>query len=100
MWARVKGRTENELTRLPFKAAYAFRPGLMKPTEGQKNVKPIFRAAAFPYPLWKALFPKSVCTLEELGLAMIHAVERGYPKRILENPDIAELARTRSGDQL
>jgi hypothetical protein len=92
MWARVKGKTENHLTRLPFKAIYLFRPGLMKPTKGQKNVKPVFKAAGMLYPLLKILSPKNVCTLKEVGLAMIHAVEAGYPKQILENKDIALLA--------
>lgn len=92
MWARVKGQTENHLKKLPFKAAYAFRPGLMKPVKGQKNVKPIFKAAAWPYPLWKALFPGAVCTLDDLGLAMIHAVKDGYASPVLENSDITRLA--------
>jgi hypothetical protein len=92
MWARVKGKTENDLTKLLFKTVYLFRPGLMKPTEGQKNVKSIFKAAGMLYPLLKILSPKNVCTLEEVGLAMIHAVETGYPKKILGNRDIAQLA--------
>ena len=96
MWARVKGRTENRLAGLPFKAVYSFRPGLMKPTKGQKNVKTIFKVLGFSYPVWKFLSPKNVCTLEEVGLAMIRAVRVGYSKPILENLDIAQLARTNS----
>jgi hypothetical protein len=92
MWARVKGKTENDLARLPFKGVYLFRPGLMKPTSGQKNVKPIFKAAGYLYPVLKFLTPGNVCTLEELGLAMIHAVEGGYEKMVLENRDISSLA--------
>lgn len=98
MWARVKGKTENDLTKLPFKAAYLFRPGLMKPTEGQKNVKPIYKVAGMLYRLIKILSPKNVCTLDEVGLAMIHAVETGYPMKILENRDIAQLAGTGSSN--
>jgi uncharacterized protein YbjT (DUF2867 family) len=92
MWARVKGRTENHLAKLPFKAVHLFRPGLIKPTKGQKNVKPLFKVMAWPYPLWKLLFPRAVCTLEDLGLAMINATLIGYPKQIVENLDIAQLA--------
>jgi hypothetical protein len=92
MWARVKGRTENHLARLPFKAVYAFRPGLMKPTKGQKNVKTVFKVVGSSYPLWKLLTPKHVCRLEEVGLAMIQAATVGSPKRILGNLDIARLA--------
>jgi hypothetical protein len=94
MWARVKGRTENHLTKLPFKAAYSFRPGLMKPVKGQKNVKPIFKVVAWPYPLWKTLFPGTVCTLEDLGLAMIQVVKSGYSSPVLENRDITHLAQS------
>jgi hypothetical protein len=96
MWARVKGKTENDLRKLPFKSVYAFRPGLMQPTKGQRNVKPLFRAVAWPYPLWKFLFPGTVCTLKDLGLAMIRASLDGYSKGILENADITLLARTTS----
>ena len=94
MWARVKGKTENHLKKLPFKSVYLFRPGLMKPVESQKNVKTIFKVMAWLFPLWKFLSPKNVCTLEDVGLAMIHAVEVGYQKQILENTDITRLAKT------
>jgi hypothetical protein len=97
IWARVKGKTENHLTMLPFKAVYLFRPGLMKPTKGQKNVKPLFKVLGSLYPLWKVLSPKNVCTLEEVGIAMIQAVRIGFAKQILENKDIAQLAGTNSG---
>jgi len=93
MWARVKGRTENQLKMLPFKSVYLFRPGLMKPVKGQRNVKPIFKVAASLFPLFKVLSPSNVCLLEDLGLAMINAVEFGYKKQILENKDITQLAR-------
>lgn len=93
MWARVKGRTENHLMKMPFKAAYAFRPGFIKPIDGQKNAYGVSKVLGAGYPVLKALFPKYVCTLEELGLAMIEVAREGYSKKILENPDIAELAR-------
>jgi hypothetical protein len=101
MWARVKGKTENHLKMLPFKSVYLFRPGLMKPVDGQKNLKPIYKAFGSFYPLLKALFPKSACKLEDLGLAMIHVSEFGYHKNILENSDITQLAepaKTRTND--
>jgi uncharacterized protein YbjT (DUF2867 family) len=94
MWARVKGRTENHLARLPFKAVYSFRPGMMKPTKGQKNVNPLLKALGVTYPILKFLSPKNVCKLEELGLAMIQVTRVGYPKKILENLDIAQCAGT------
>jgi uncharacterized protein YbjT (DUF2867 family) len=93
MWARVKGKTENDLKKLPFKSVYLFRPGLMKPVEDQKNIKPILKAAVLLYPLLKFLSPGNVCTLEDVGLAMIHATQVGYHKHILENLDITQLAK-------
>lgn len=93
MWARVKGKTENDLTKLPFKAVYLFRPGFIKPTAGLRNAYTLSKVLGGMYPLWKALFPKYVCTMEDLGLAMIRTVTEGYSIRILENPDIAQLAR-------
>jgi uncharacterized protein YbjT (DUF2867 family) len=91
-WARVKGATENALLRL-FRNAYMFRPGMMRATPGQKNLPALYRYLAWIYPIGRALFPASFCTLQELARAMINAVARGYPKRILEVVDIVELAR-------
>ena len=93
MWARVKGKTENHLMRLPFKAAYALRPGFIKPIDGQKHAYGVSKVLGAGYPLLKTLFPKYVCTLEDLGLAMIGVASEGYCRQILENPDIAELGR-------
>ena len=91
-WARVKGKTENDLLKLPFKAAYMFRPGYIQPTKGLKNAYKIYSVMAPLYPLWKLLFPKFVVTLEEIGLAMINATLRGYERPVLECRDIATLA--------
>jgi len=96
MWARVKGRTENALMKLPFKAAYLFRPGFIRPIKGVGHAHAVSAAIGLLYPVWKFLFPRYVCTLEELGLAMIHAAGQGYPKQILENTDIAQLAKEAS----
>ena len=93
MWARVKGKTENDLRRLPFRAVYAFRPGFIKPTPGLNNAYPFAGVVGAGYPLWKFLFPKYVCTLEDLGRAMIHSALRGYATPILENRDIESLAQ-------
>ncbi len=90
MWARVKGRTENALMKLPFKNVYNFRPAIMKATKGQKNVKTIYKILG---PLLSPFFPTQTLKLKEVGLAMIHAVSKGYPKQILEVNDIAELAK-------
>jgi uncharacterized protein YbjT (DUF2867 family) len=91
-WARVKGATENALARL-FKRAYMFRPGFMKATPGQRNVKSYYKFFAWLYPIGRALYPAGFCTLQEVGRAMINAAREGYPTRILEVADIVKLAR-------
>jgi uncharacterized protein YbjT (DUF2867 family) len=95
MWARVKGQTENTLLRLPFKAAYMFRPGVIVPMHGIKSRTALYRV---PYallgpalPLLKAAFPKYVTTTEALGRAMIAVAKRGAPKKVLESSDINEV---------
>jgi len=89
MWARVKGKTENDLARLPFKAEYNFRPGAMLPFPEQKNWKAIYK---FIVKMIKVFSPKNVLTMQEVGKAMINAVTIGYPKQILEIADIKQLA--------
>ncbi|NUM82041.1 epimerase [bacterium] len=92
MWARVKGKTENDLAKLPFKTTYAFRPGYIKPIKGLRHAFAASKFIGLFYPVVKFFFAKYVCTLEELGLAMIHSASTGYPQRILENKDIRKLA--------
>jgi uncharacterized protein YbjT (DUF2867 family) len=92
MWARVKGKAENALMRMPFKRVHNFRPGFMKPTEGQKNVKPYYRVIGSLYPLMQLLLPSQVITMREVGLAMIHSVQRDDAKQVLEVRDIKALA--------
>ncbi|RYF52644.1 MAG: epimerase, partial [Cytophagaceae bacterium] len=91
-WARVKGKTENDLLKLPFRSAYMFRPGFLKPTSDLKNVKSYYRFINWLFPVIKAVYPNGGSTLAELGRAMIHVAERGYDKPVLEVPDIIKLA--------
>jgi uncharacterized protein YbjT (DUF2867 family) len=93
MWARVKGKTENQLRKLPFAHAYMFRPGYLHPTEGLKNTLRPYAYLSWLYPTLRRLFPGSVSTLRELGLAMINAVRHGYSKPVLEVRDIVQLAQ-------
>jgi hypothetical protein len=92
MWARVKGKTENDLMKLPFKAAYGFRPSFMQPTKGQKNTLSYYKYVGWMYPVFRPLFPGYFGTIRELGLAMINSVTFGYGKKILEVKDIRELS--------
>ena len=92
MWARVKGKAENALMRCAFKGVYNFRPGMMKPMPGQKNVKGYYKAVATFYPMPRALFPSQVSTMREVAVAMIACARVGYPKQVLEVKDIVALA--------
>lgn len=93
MWARVKGKTENDLMKLPFKVVYNFRPGFIKPTPGLKNAYKSYKYFTPFYPVLRKLFPNYVTTLEEIGLAMINSCLKSYGKQILECNDISELAK-------
>jgi uncharacterized protein YbjT (DUF2867 family) len=95
MWARVKGSTENAILRLPFKAAYMFRPAFIQPMHGETSKTRLYRLfyAITPLllPLLKRLFPRSVTTTEQMGRAMIAAARNGAPQAILETEDINKL---------
>jgi hypothetical protein len=93
MWARVKGKTENDLMKLPFKQVFNFRPGFIKPTKGLKNTHKFYNYIGWLYPIGRALFPNGFCTLQEIGLAMIHSVSLDNERKILEGKDIIELAK-------
>jgi len=92
-WARVKGKTENDLMKLPFKKAFAFRPGFMLPDKGAKNVHGYYAVFRILYPALRALFPGFVSTLKEVGVAMINSVTYGYEKSVLEVKDIVDLSK-------
>ncbi len=100
MWARVKGKTENALLRLPFKAAYMFRPGIIQPLHGARS-----RTASYHlvYTLAKPLlsglrraFPNAILTTEEIGLAMLIAARNGAPVPILEITDMRSILNSRT----
>jgi uncharacterized protein YbjT (DUF2867 family) len=92
MWARIKGKTENDLMKLPFKAAYMFRPGAIQPLHGIRSktawYQAIYTVAAPLLTFLHRVAPKYVTTTEQLGRAMLGVAKRGYPKPILENEDI------------
>jgi uncharacterized protein YbjT (DUF2867 family) len=96
MWARVKGKTENDLRKLPFARVCLFRPGIIQPLDGihsKTESYRLFYSLAKPFlPLAHALFPRHVLTTAEVGEAMINAARRGAGG-VLEVADIASLAR-------
>lgn len=95
MWARVKGRTENALLRLPFKAVFLFRPASIRPLHGiisKTRAYRIFYALAWPFlPLLTMALPSFMTTTERIGRAMLKAAREGAPKAVLESRDINEL---------
>ena len=92
MWARVKGKTENDLLRLPFKAAYMFRPAGIQPLHGVRSkvgwINAVYLICAPILSAFHRFFPQYMTTSEQLGRAMIKVARDGYPKRILESEDI------------
>jgi uncharacterized protein YbjT (DUF2867 family) len=91
-WARVKGKTENDLLKLPFKAAYMFRPAGIQPLHGVRSktawVQAIYVVAAPLLSYLARTAPKYMTTSEQLGRAMIKVARDGYPKPVLESEDI------------
>lgn len=92
MWARVKGKTENDLMKLPFQHVYNFRPGIIEPTKGLKNTLPYYKYFMWLLPVIRTLAPNFISSLKSIGLSMINAVIAGYEKQILEVKDINILA--------
>lgn len=92
MWARVKGKTENDLLKLPFKAAFMFRPGAIQPLHGARSktawVQVVYDLS---WPLWavlRRLAPRLVTSTEQIGRGMIRVAREGYPRKVLEMEDI------------
>lgn len=96
MWARVKGKTENALLRLPFKAVYLFRPGLIQPLNGARSKTASYRliySLSKPlFPLLRALMPRQVQSTVSVGRAMLTVARRGAPQAVIEAGDIGDLA--------
>ena len=98
MWARVKKRTEDDLSALPFKAVYVFRPGFIQPLDGIRSRTQIYNIL-YPvlYPVMlamKTFAPQRITDTRRIGRAMLNIAARGYPLRILGNPEINAAAAT------
>ena len=96
MWARIKGKTENALLAMPFKAAYMFRPGYIQPMHGVRTKTQwygtLYAIISPLYPLLKRLFPSYVTSTEQLGRAMISVAKTSATKRVLESNDINDIS--------
>jgi uncharacterized protein YbjT (DUF2867 family) len=92
MWARVKGKAENGVLGLPFRASYVFRPGVIQPMHGITSrtgwYRALYVALGPAMSLARRLAPRHILTTEQIGRAMIRVAQRGAPKRVLEAPDI------------
>lgn len=92
MWARIKGKTENAILKMPFAAGYMFRPGLIQALDGIQSKTKLYRVfykiGKPVIPLLRRTFPNHVLTTKEIGQAMLNVAKHGYPKRILETKDI------------
>jgi hypothetical protein len=92
MWARVKGKTENDLLKLPFKAAYMLRPAAIQPLHGIRSrtawYQVIYDVTAPLFALLKRVAPKYVTTTEQVGRAVIKVARDGFPRPVLESEDI------------
>jgi uncharacterized protein YbjT (DUF2867 family) len=92
-WTRVKGKTENDLMKLPFKKVFAFRIGFVKPEKDFKNTVNLYNYLGWLYPIVRAVSSNFASTLAEVGRAMINSVTKGYEKQVLEVADIIELSK-------
>lgn len=92
-WAIVKGKTENDLMKLPFKQVFNFRPGIIKPTKGLKYTHGFYKIFMWLFPILKAINSNSFVSLKEVGLAMINTSHYSNERRVLEVKDIITLAK-------
>ena len=92
MWARIKGKTENQLLRMT-PNAYMFRPGYIQPLRGVHHRARVYQVLHIALrPFYSLLLPKHVTTTANIGRAMIRVAAKGHSKLVLENPDINSLA--------
>ncbi|MCX2480697.1 epimerase [Pedobacter sp. MC2016-15] len=93
-WARVKGKTENDLMKLPFKQVYAFRPGFILPTPNLTKTHSFYKYISWMFPLGRALYPQGFAKMNELGRAMIKTVNLGTARRVIEGKEIIALGKS------
>lgn len=90
-WARVKGKTENDLMKLPFKQAFGYRIGFVEPTAEQDHLMKYFSYISWLYPVVKFLFPSMVISMQQLALSMIYVSQHGYERNVIEVKDIHKI---------
>ncbi len=90
-WARVKGKTENELMAMPFKQAFGFRIGMVQPTTSQLHVLPYYKYLAWLVPILKVLTPNIISTMKQVANAMVYFSENGFERNVIFVKDINKL---------
>ena len=93
MWARVKGRTENDLAKMGFRHFFAFRPFMLTPTKGLRNTHGFYNYISWLFPVGRMVYPGGFCTLKELALAMIQVGHQGYSKEIITPTDMVIMSQ-------
>lgn len=93
MWARVKGKTENDLAKLPFKQAFGFRIGFVKPAAGQQHVLSYYKYVSWLFPVIKNLLPFMYNTMRQVAHAMIYVSQNGYERNVIYVKDIHKVSR-------
>lgn len=92
-WARVKGKTENDLKKLPFKQVFAYRPGFMKPTaKNSLHVIPAYKYLNWTFPIGRKIYPNGFNTLDEVARSMVNVSAEGFNGFILNGKEITETA--------
>ncbi|GAA3966474.1 epimerase [Pedobacter ginsengiterrae] len=91
-WQKVKGKTENDLMKLPFEQVFNFRPGFIKPIKEQRYAHKFYKYINWMFPIGRAISPNGFCTMTELGDAMINTLSHNNERRVLEGKDIIALA--------
>ncbi|MEY5046445.1 MAG: hypothetical protein RL713_1670 [Bacteroidota bacterium] len=92
-WARVKGKTENDLMKLPFKQAFGFRIGIVEIAKGQTQVLPFYKYISWLIPVLKIISPNILNTMKQVANAMIVVSSKGYPKNIIHIKDIHQMSK-------
>ena len=91
-WQKVKGKTENDLMKLPFEQVFNFRPGFIKPMKEQKFAHKFYNYINWMFPIGRSLFPNGFCRMTELAQAMINTLSHNNERKTLEGKEIIALA--------
>jgi uncharacterized protein YbjT (DUF2867 family) len=92
-WARIKGKTENDLMKMPFKQAFGYRIGFLIPADGQKRVLKMYNYVSWLFPLIKLLIPGMISTMNQVALSMIYAARNGFERNVIYVKDIKLMAK-------